>query len=217
MPLSPPLKRSLFTLSVFIFATSTLIPAVQAEPPADALLEECRNRCADLPCEEFDFQGFSPDGKQAGYRRLLCPGDHSEEKRREGWHLVRLVRNGARLETHQSPVKGRFPQWFKQQGFEFTTLQGTVTDKARWSFSDPWGRTYEVRLETREKVYWHLDVLLGDAQLLTYESPFNEIYFDVRPQLYLTPKGDRLAVVLSLDALIRRDAGMVFLVIPWKK
>lgn len=171
----------------------------------------CAQHCGDLSCTLLDFQGFSRDNRAAAYYRRSCPGSLSQKPFRETWHVVQLPAGKGRLSHHQLRVSGGLPNLLREQGFTLNRIPGApLEEDGGWRFRDEYGRTYDVTLVTREKVTWTLTVTRETELLLQDERSFDEIYFDLRPELFLSTDGTRLAVFLTLDAMIHWDAGMAF-------
>jgi hypothetical protein len=171
----------------------------------------CATHCGDLPCTLLDFLGFSKDNRLAAYFRRTCPGPLDPKPFRETWHVVQLSTGKGRLSPRQHRVSGGLPNLLREHGFTHHRIPGAPLEQdGRWLFRDEYGRTYDVGIVTREKVTWTLRVFRAEELVLQDERSFDEIYFDLRPELFLSADGKRLAVFLTLDAMILRDAGMAF-------
>lgn len=172
--------------------------------------ELCARLCHDVPCENYEFLGFSPDSTHYGYSHLTCPGKLEEKKARFTYHL-RRVRPGKRKRSTEGIVlEGvNFPGYFEGHGFKIEELSAKKLDKQLYEFRTDRGLALQVELVTEKKVAWYFRVEGAEGKRFTYRGEFEEIYFGLRPRVFLSPDGQRAAVVLLLDAMVRVDAALV--------
>ena len=64
-------------------------------------------------------------------------------------------------------------------------------------------------LVTEKNVAWYFTVKCREGLRFSYRGEFEEIYFGLQPKVYLSPNGQRAAVVLLLDAMVKVDAALV--------
>jgi len=212
---TPSLSKHLFLpLLLWLWLLPTTAASQQIKPEEPKTL--CASRCGSLPCEFTNFKGFAPDGKQAGYITVTCPPPQSHSAPRLVWFVKFLPRaQVGRIHSRNKRLEGvRFPDYFGDNQFVTTELPGQLKENGKWEFLDSANRSFEITLVTLEKVTWTLTVRYGTQVLLTYSSDFDEIYFDFRPRIYESPDGRKVAVILDLDAMVRRDSGVAFFHLP---
>ena len=180
----------------------------EAAEPTPA--EQCAKLCHDVPCEKYEFLGFSPDSTRYGYWHLTCPGKLEGAKARSTYHLRRVKPGKRKLSTEGIVLEGvSFPDYFEGNGFKIEELPATKLDKQQYEFRDDRGLVLKVELVTEKKVAWYFHVEGSEGKRFTYRGEFDEIYFGLRPRVFISPDGQRAAVVLLLDAMVRVDAALV--------
>jgi len=178
----------------------------ERDPEIDPALR-CRELCRDLPCTSFEFFGFSPDGAQVGYSRLRCPGAHSRNgQARLKWHLSVLKSGSPKVllaGIRQTGVS--FPRYFRRNGFVITEVGGAEQEKNSWTFSAADGTSFTVELRTEETMACYFSVASPSGRSYRHRWQLSEIYFGIRPRLFLSPDGRRAALLLALDAGVKVD------------
>lgn len=177
---------------------------------AESNKQRCARLCRDQPCRDFVFRGFSPDSTHIGYSHMHCPGAQGEGKPRFTWHLRRIVPGKRKRRTKPVDISGKhFPNWYRVQDYRTVELARTKVDKNIYEFAGHQGITIKAELRTEKKVAWYLTVYHHGEERFTYRGEFEEIYFNFVPSIYLSPNGQRIAVVLGLDAMVKVDSAMV--------
>lgn len=187
-----------------------------AEVPSVIPAECCAKLCAETPCGVYDFYGFAPDSGRFGYAHLTCPGAHVQERHRFTWHVRHIHAGKGRLNTSGVALKDKvYPEYFSVEKYLVKELTGELIGKNSWSYTTPDGLELVVELKTEKKVAWYLTVLDGTRELMKYRGEFEEIYFSFKPRLYLAPDGRKLALSLTLDAMIKVDGALVVFKLPY--
>ncbi len=213
--------------AVILYAVLVGSPVLGDEPAAPPIDEEtasarCARLCSQTPCTLMEFNGFSKDSTRFGHSYLVCPGPHGEGEARLTWH-VREVTPGKRKLHFKgiTDIGQKMPRYFQTEGYELLPVTATTQDKNRYRFHLPRGATADIELVTEEKVAWYLtltgagETASPGAEIFRYRGEFEEIYFGLVPRVYLSPDGQRIAVLLALDAMVRVDAGLaVFSINP---
>jgi len=189
--------------------------------------QRCMRLCADTPCEVMGFEGFSKDSGRFGHSYLVCPGTHGEGEERLTWHVRELSPGKRKLRFKGiTDIGQKMPRYFRTEGYEVLPMAGTPEGKDRYRYVLPRGLTAEIELATEAKVAWYLTVrgpdpdrvgstgteegapAILDREIFRYRGQFEEIYFNLVPRVYLSPDGQKIAVLLALDAMVRVDAGL---------
>jgi hypothetical protein len=183
-------------------------PAVTAEEIKDPAAE-CEKVCPERPCERITFRGFSPDSKQFGHALLQCPGPHGDKAAaRIVYHAATLGEKGRKLPSTPIPKNGEvFPVFYGRHDYQVEEVAGTSADGV-WTFDTGNGVTLTFYWRTEKKVAWYVEVRRKGQLKYTYRREFDEIYYAVLPRLYVSPDRKKAALVLSLDAMIKEDAGI---------
>jgi len=175
-------------------------------PPFD---DRCAEVCADTACEVLSFAGFSPDSATLAYSLLRCPGAHGEGEPIVTWHVREIAKGKRKLHMKAVQLPGeKFPKWLKDRDFTVTEITGSEEEKNRWTFLLPEGSQVVIEMKTEEKVAWYLEVLRDGKSIFRYRGEFEEIYFGIRPWVYIAPDSQKIAVVLALNAMVRVDSGL---------
>ncbi|MBM4352316.1 MAG: hypothetical protein FJ109_00750 [Deltaproteobacteria bacterium] len=199
-------------------------------PDEESAQQRCARLCADMPCELMEFEGFSKDSTRFGHSYLVCPGPHGEGDSRLTWHVRELSKGKRKLHFKGiTDIGQKMPGYFRNEGYEMLPVSALPDGKNRYRFIFPRGVTAEVEMVTETKVAWYLTVKgpvpererPADAQagpegghavlereIFRYRGEFSEIYFSIVPRVYLSPDGQKIAVLLALDAMVRVDAGL---------
>ncbi len=172
--------------------------------------EQCDILCRDKPCESFEFQGFSKDSTHYGYSHLTCPGKLEKAVARFTYHL-RRIRPGKRKRSTEGVVLegAAYPKHFRSNEFWIEELSGEKAGKQVYQFRNDRGLEITIELVTEKKVAWYFRLKGLEGERFTYRGEFEEIYFGLQPRVFLSPNGQRAAVVLLLDAMVRVDAALV--------
>jgi hypothetical protein len=183
---------------------------VLADEVEESAQLRCSELCHDKACENYEFFGFSVDSTRYGYSHLTCPGDLVKGRARFTYHL-REIRPGKRKRKSTGLVlEGvRYPGYFKSNDYWVEELPAQKAGKNSYTFENDRGLKIGIELVTEKQVAWYLRVSGVEGERFTYRGEFEEIYFGLRPRVYLSPDGERAAVVLLLDAMIKVDAALV--------
>jgi len=169
----------------------------------------CEKVCGNTPCEAVEFAGFSSDSTRFGYSHLVCPGPHTEARARLKYHLKELLKGKRKLSSKHVDVDGgKCPRCFNKAGLEVLELKGDRVDKNSFMFTAPSRVTVAVELKTEKAVAWYLTVEYEGKRIFRYRGEFEEIYFEFKPRVFLSPDGQKVAVVLHLDAMVKVDSTM---------
>ena len=171
---------------------------------------ECEKRCGGVekPCERIEFMGFSPDSTRIGFMHLTCPGPHSAEKPRLTYHVRELCKKKRKLRLKRVELGDvRFPGYYPRTEYEVLELTDTGKDGLH-RYDAFRGVSVDFHWQTEKKVAWYLTVSREGKKLFSHRGEFDEIYFGIHPTLYLSPDGQKVAVVMFLDAMIKVDAGI---------
>lgn len=172
--------------------------------------ERCASLCHDKPCENYEFHGFSPDSTRYGYSHLTCPGKLESAKARFTYHLRRIRPGKRKRSTEGIALEGvTFPGYFTSNNYEIGELQPKITGKQKYEFRNARGLEVAIELATEKKVAWYFHVKGRKGERFTYRGEFEEIYFGLQPRVFISPDGQRAAVLLLLDAMVRVDAALV--------
>lgn len=176
---------------------------------AQDIAPRCAQLCADTMCEVIAFRGFSADSSRIAYSLLQCPGVHGEGKAKFTWQVREISKGKGKLRLRRVESPGeRHATWFKKQGFTAREIPGREVEKNKWLFNSPEGSTLSIELATEKRVAWYLDVTRKERHVFRYRGEFEEIYFELKPWVYLAPDNRKVAVVLALNGVIRVDAGI---------
>jgi hypothetical protein len=191
-------------------------PALGDQPAEEeTALVRCVRLCSQTPCTLMEFEGFSKDSKRFGHSYLACPGAHGEGEAQLTWH-VREISPGKRKLHFKgvTDIGQKMPRYFKTEGYELLPVAGTADGRNRYRFLLPRGMTVDIELATEDKVAWYLTVSSASSsepaprEIFRHRGEFEEIYFGLTPRVYLSPDGQKIAVLLALDAMVRVDAGL---------
>ena len=172
--------------------------------------QRCARICGDQPCRDFVFRGFSPDSEYYGYSHMYCPGPHGEGKARFTWHIRSIKPGKGKLRSKAVGIKGKhFPNWYNIEKFRKKELPRAKTDKNSYEFEGPDDITLKAELRTEKKVAWYLAVNAGEKERFNYRGQFEEIYFNFVPTIYVSQNGQRIAVLLGLDAMVKTDSALI--------
>ncbi len=172
--------------------------------------ERCGTLCHDKACESYEFHGFSEDSDQYGYSHLTCPGKLGGSKPRFTYHLRRVKPGKRKRRTAPVSLEGvTYPRYYKQNDYWLEELPGKQTDKQKYVFRNDRGLEITIELVTEKNVAWYFTVKCREGLRFSYRGEFEEIYFGLQPKVYLSPNGQRAAVVLLLDAMVKVDAALV--------
>jgi hypothetical protein len=201
-----PMVRLLPALLLLLVAPA-LAAEERPEPTPDA---RCTALCRGNPCESYEFAGFSPDSDRCGYSHLTCPGPHDQKEARYTWHVRRIRPGKRKLSTAAIVVEAEtWPSYFRKEEYRVEELPSRQTGKQRYEFNGERGLKITVELATEKKVAWYFSVEDENGERFRYRGEFEEIYFGIQPRIFVSPNGQRAAVVLLLDAMVKVDAALV--------
>jgi len=152
------------------------------------------------------FLGWSPDGRYVAYRRERWqrpryPGGRVRYRDRT---LHREVR-AAKLRGYGPPLRPDPASYLAAHGYTNTPLARERQGPRSFTFQDAQGRA-PLRLEMVPGARLAWRVSRGDAVLVT--RPFDRLYVAWDAQAFRSPRGDTLALVLTLDTGWRVDAAL---------
>lgn len=171
---------------------------------------ECEKRCGGVekPCERIEFLGFSPDSTRIGFMHLTCPGPHSKNEPRLTYHVRELSNKKRKLRLKRLDLGDvRFPEFYARNEYFVLELPDRGSDGLH-RYDAYRGVFVDFHWKTEKRVAWYLTVSRKDKELFTHRGEFEEIYFGVQPSVYLSPDGEKVAVVMVLDAMIKVDSGI---------
>lgn len=172
--------------------------------------KQCKRLCGDVPCESFGFAGFDPDSVEFGYLRLVCPGPHTQARAKVKYHVKRTLKGKRKLNTVHMDLTGEVcPRCFKERKLESEELVGSKRGKHQWYFKTHYGIEMDLEMRTEEAVAWYFRVNYKGEEVYSYRGEFKEIYFGFKPRVFAAPDGQKVAVMLILDAMVKVDTALV--------
>jgi len=208
--------RALATLPSMVVSLVLVALAVPAQVGAEDIKDPatvCGILCPDRPCEKNEFRGFSSDSTQFGHSVLQCPGPQGTAPRIV-YHAAVLAKTGRKLAYSPVPKRNEtFPLFYSRHDYEAKELTPTRIGNPKeqgtpWEYLTPAGIQITFYWRTESKVAWYFEVRRNGKLRYTYRKEFDEIYYAVAPRVFISPDGKKAALVMSLDALIKEDAGI---------
>jgi hypothetical protein len=196
----------MFRIFIVVLVLVVTGSVVAEETPA----ERCGSLCHEKACENYEFHGFSPDSDQYGYSHLTCPGKLGGGSPRFTYHVRRIKPGKRKRRTEGVSLEGvSYPGYYDLNDYWVEGLPAEKVGKQKYEFRNDRGLEITVELVTEKKVAWYFTLKGREGLRYSYRGEFEEIYFGLQPKVYLSPNGQRAAVVLLLDAMVKVDAALV--------